>query len=64
MNEAARMEGLCKECQTPLTISSAVIETFSSRESFRSLGPYNLRGVAEEFEIWTLSNLVKPKQAA
>jgi adenylate cyclase len=56
VNEAARIEALCKELGHPLLISEAFAETAdNSRGHLVSLGPHRLRGVREETELFTLA---------
>jgi adenylate cyclase len=56
VNEAARIELLCKELGHPLLVSRAFAEAASaSRGHLVSLGGHRLRGVREETELFTLS---------
>lgn len=56
-NEAARIEGLCKELNIPVLLS----ETFASAfpEQLHSVGSFLLKGVQSEQEIFTLPKLRK-----
>ncbi len=53
-NEAARLEGMCKEVGEPILISSAFPRCFPGE--MRSLGTHSLRGVSEPQEIFALTN--------
>lgn len=53
VNEAARMEALCKALKTPLIIARSVAAHLPE-ESLVSLGEHTLRGVAAPQELFTL----------
>ncbi len=53
VNEAARIEELCKELDRPLLASASFAESCTC-EPLVSLGRHSLRGVAEPREIFTL----------
>lgn len=53
-NEAARLEGMCKELGHPILISSAFPRCFPGE--MISLGTHALRGVSEAQEIFTLAD--------
>lgn len=56
VNEAARIEVLCKELGQPLLISEAFAEAATaSRAHLVSLGRHRLRGVRDETELFTLA---------
>ena len=56
VNEAARIEFLCKELGQPLLISQAFAKAASrSRDHLVSLGRHCLRGVREDTELFTLA---------
>jgi adenylate cyclase len=56
VNEAARIEVLCKELGHPLLISEAFAEAATgSRAHLVSLGRHRLRGVRDETELFTLA---------
>jgi adenylate cyclase len=56
VNEAARIEALCKELGHPLLMSAAFAEmATSSRAHLVSLGRHRLRGVREETELFGLA---------
>jgi adenylate cyclase len=56
VNEAARIEVLCKELGHPLLVSEAFAEAAEdSRGHLVSLGPHRLRGVRDETELFTLA---------
>ena len=56
VNEAARIEVLCKELGQPLLVSQAFAEAADdSRGHLVSLGPHRLRGVRDETELFTLA---------
>ncbi len=56
VNEAARIELLCKQLGHPLLVSQAFAEAASeSRSHLMSLGRHRLRGVREEAELFTLA---------
>jgi len=56
VNEAARIEVLCKELGHPLLVSQAFAEAAAdSRDHLVSLGRHRLRGVREESELFTLA---------
>ena len=53
VNEAARIEGLCKQLGRPLLLSSTFAATLAGNEPrLRSLGRHTLAGVAAPAEIW------------
>jgi adenylate cyclase len=57
VNEAARIELLCKELGHPLLVSEAFADAATtSRAHLTSLGRHRLRGVREPAEIFTLSS--------
>jgi adenylate cyclase len=51
-NEAARIEALCKDLDSPLVLSETVAGHLSA--PLRSLGRHRLRGVGESVELFTL----------
>jgi len=53
-NEAARLEGMCKELGEPILISSAFPRCFPGE--MRSLGTHSLKGVSEPQEIFALTH--------
>lgn len=53
-NEAARLEGMCKELGEPILISSAFPRCFPGE--MRSLGTHSLRGVSEPQEVFALTD--------
>jgi len=53
-NEAARLEGMCKEVGEPILISSAFPRCFPGE--MRSLGTHSLKGVSEPQEIFALTH--------
>ncbi len=53
-NEAARLEGMCKELEEPILISSAFPRCFPGE--MRSLGTHSLRGVSEPQEVFALTD--------
>jgi adenylate cyclase len=56
VNEAARIELLCKELDRNLLISQAFAESAeTSRHRLASLGRHRLRGVREETELFGLA---------
>jgi adenylate cyclase len=56
VNEAARIELLCKELGHPLLVSQAFAEAADDgRGHLVSLGPHRLRGVRDETELFTLA---------
>jgi adenylate cyclase len=56
VNEAARIEALCKELGQPLLISEAFAEAATaSRAHLVSLGQHRLRGVRDETELFGLA---------
>jgi len=56
VNEAARIEVLCKELGQPLLVSQAFADAAeASRGHLVSLGGHRLRGVREETELFTLA---------
>ena len=55
MNEAARLEGLCKESGTPILISMSFVQAAQGvREQLLSVGRHPLRGVREAQEVFTI----------
>jgi adenylate cyclase len=56
VNEAARIEALCKELGQALLVSQAFAEAaIASRSHLVSLGHHRLRGVRDETELFTLA---------
>ncbi len=53
-NEAARLEGMCKELGEPIVISSTFPRCFPGE--MRSLGTHSLRGVSEPQEVFALTD--------
>ena len=55
VNEAARLEGLCKESGTPILISMSFVQAAQGvREQLLSVGRHPLRGVREAQEVFTI----------
>ena len=55
VNEATRLEALCKDLETPLLISGAFAKSATGLQSqFRSLGRHRLRGVKEAQEVFAI----------
>jgi adenylate cyclase len=55
VNEAARLEGLCKELGTPILISKSFVQAAEGvREQLLSVGQHPLRGVREAQEVFTV----------
>jgi adenylate cyclase len=52
-NEAARIEALCKDLDTPLIVSEAAARHLSA--PLRTIGRHRLRGVGESVELFTLA---------
>ncbi len=57
VNEAARMESLCKPLKIPIITSQEFKSAFDG--NLTSLGHHKLNGIAPEMEAFTLSNLAK-----
>jgi adenylate cyclase len=53
-NEAARLEGMCKELGEPILISPAFPRCFPGE--MKSLGTHSLRGVSEPQEVFALTD--------
>jgi adenylate cyclase len=53
VNEASRVEALCKTLGTPLLATGAFVAALGSREQVRSLGLRTLRGVSRQTELFT-----------
>jgi adenylate cyclase len=53
VNEASRVEALCKELGTPLLVTGAFVDVLGSPEQVRSLGLQTLRGVSRQTELFT-----------
>ena len=55
MNEAARLEKLCKDLRMPILISKSFVQAAQGvRELFSSVGRHPLRGVREAQEVFTI----------
>jgi adenylate cyclase len=55
VNEAARLQGLCKELGKPILISKSFVRAAQgAREQLLSVGRYPLRGVREAQEVFTI----------
>jgi adenylate cyclase len=55
VNEAARLQGLCKELGRPILISKSFVQAAQGvREQFLSVGRHPLRGVREAREVFTI----------
>ena len=55
VNEAARLEGLCKVLGKPILISNSFAQAAEGvRESLLSVGRHSLRGVREAQEVFTI----------
>ncbi|HZO00569.1 MAG TPA: adenylate/guanylate cyclase domain-containing protein [Burkholderiales bacterium] len=52
-NEAARIEGLCKQLDTDLLVSERVARALPA--AWKSLGTHTLRGVGDKMELFTLA---------
>lgn len=52
VNEASRIEGMCKELGEPILLSASFAESFSG--GLRSVGKHCLRGVREDQELFSL----------
>ena len=62
VNEAARIEALCKDLGRPLLVSDAFAASASaSRRHLMSLGHHQLRGVREPTEIFALTEADAPQ---
>ena len=56
MNEAARLEGLCKVLGKPILISNSFAQAAQGvRDQLLSVGRHSLRGVREAHEVFTIS---------
>ena len=53
VNEASRVEALCKDLGTPLLATAAFVAALGSRAQVRSLGLQALRGVSRQTELFT-----------
>ena len=58
VNEAARLEGLCKELGHSIIISSTFPRCYPSE--MLSLGHHRLRGISEPQEVFTLGDEIEP----
>jgi len=56
VNEAARIEDLCKTLETPVLMSEALAASLPGETNLVSLGRHTLRGVRNPQEIFTLSS--------
>jgi adenylate cyclase len=55
VNEAARLQGLCKELGKPILISKSFVRAAQgAREQLLSVGRYPLRGMREAQEVFTI----------
>jgi adenylate cyclase len=59
VNEASRMEALCRECDSAVVMSEKLAA--ASPLPVRSLGRYRLRGIAAEWEMFTLASVSAAK---
>ncbi len=59
VNEASRIESLCKSLETPLLMSSVFAQETASMP-LRSLGAHQLKGVGKPLEVFTLESYAKP----
>jgi adenylate cyclase len=57
VNEASRVEALCKELGTPLLATGDFVTALGAREELRSLGLQTLRGVSRQTELFTYRGL-------
>ena len=56
VNEATRLEGLCKELDTPILVSASFARAAPAlRDQLRSVGRHRLRGVRETQEVFTIA---------
>ncbi len=60
VNEAARIEVLCKELGHPLLVSDAFAAAAEDSRDLVSLGLHRLRGVRDQTELFTLSSNYQP----
>jgi adenylate cyclase len=54
VNEASRLEGLCKVLHTPLTLSEAFV-TAAAAEGVVDLGAHDLKGVSNKVRVFSLA---------
>jgi len=55
VNEAARLEKLCKDLRVPILISKSFVQAAQGvREQLLSMGRHPLRGVREAQEVFTV----------
>jgi adenylate cyclase len=60
VNEAARLEKLCKRLGVPLLLSESFVQAAPNlRAQLRSLGRYKLRGVREAREVFIVDKSVR-----
>jgi adenylate cyclase len=64
VNEAARIEDLCKTLETPVLMSEALAASLPGETGLVSLGRHTLRGVRNPQEIFTLPPEHAPDGAA
>ncbi|HYV47029.1 MAG TPA: adenylate/guanylate cyclase domain-containing protein [Myxococcaceae bacterium] len=60
VNEACRLEALCKPLRTPLTMSEAFVSAARPEDS-ADLGPHALKGVAAPLRVFTLRRYLPPQ---
>ena len=54
VNQASRMEMLCRSLECPLIVSRAFVQASGCATAFRPLGRRNLRGLNAALELFTL----------
>ena len=61
VNEASRLESLCKQLGTPLALSEAFVNAAQAEEEIVDLGAHALKGVKAKLRVFTPRRLLRPE---